>query len=93
MYYITSGVPSSILPPLPRYQMMNIMHLLPPGPENSDEHIQIMREIEAEVERDYYFSLKKSIGIRQYKINCPCCFNGCIVVLRPHRHMPVSPLN
>lgn len=79
MYYITSGVSSSVLAPLPRHQMMNIMHLAPPGTENSSEHLQIMSAIEAEVERDYYSSLKKSIGIRQYKVKCVCCFNGCIV--------------
>lgn len=66
MYYITTGVPSSVLAPLPHQQVMNIMHLLPPDSEDSSNHLQIMRaNMEEEVKRDYNFSLKKSIGIKQ----------------------------
>nr|XP_046272657.1 dynein axonemal heavy chain 3 isoform X2 [Scatophagus argus] len=62
MYYITTGVPSSVLAPLPQQQMMNIMRLLPPDTEDSGKHLQILRaNMEEEVRRDYYFSLKKSI--------------------------------
>ncbi|XP_056255668.1 dynein axonemal heavy chain 3 [Seriola aureovittata] len=62
MYYISNGVPSSVLAPQPRQQMMNILHLLPPDTEDSSKNIQIMRaNMEEEVKRDYYFSLKKSI--------------------------------
>lgn len=65
MYYITTGVPSSVLAPLPRQQMMNIMRLLPPDTEDSSKHLQIMRaDMEEEVKRDYFSSLKKSIGIK-----------------------------
>uniref|UniRef100_A0A8C4DY39 Dynein axonemal heavy chain 3 n=1 Tax=Dicentrarchus labrax TaxID=13489 RepID=A0A8C4DY39_DICLA len=62
MYYICTGVPSSVLAPQPDQQMMNIMCLLPPDTENSSKQLLIMRaNLEEEVERDYYFSLKKSI--------------------------------
>ncbi|XP_034748215.1 dynein heavy chain 3, axonemal isoform X1 [Etheostoma cragini] len=62
MYYITNGVPSSVLAPQPRQQMMNIMRLLPPETEDSSKHLQIMRaNLEEEVKRDYDFSLKENI--------------------------------
>ncbi|KAM7373014.1 hypothetical protein PAMP_007900 [Pampus punctatissimus] len=62
MYYITTGVPISVLAPQPPQQMMNIMCLLPPITEDCSKDIQIMRaNMEEEVKRDYYFSLKKSI--------------------------------
>lgn len=65
MYYITTGVPSSVLAPLPHQQMMNIMRLLPPDTEDSSKRLQIMRaDMEEEVKRDYFSSLKKSIGIK-----------------------------
>lgn len=66
MHYVTTGVPSSVLAPQPRRQMMNVMCLLPPDTEDSSKHLQIMRaNLEEEVKRDYYCSLKKSIGIKQ----------------------------
>ncbi|XP_010794887.1 dynein heavy chain 3, axonemal-like [Notothenia coriiceps] len=62
MYYITTGVPSSVLAPMPRQQMMSILRLLPPETEDCSKHLQIMRaNLEEEVKRDYYFSLKESI--------------------------------
>ncbi|XP_032391908.1 dynein heavy chain 3, axonemal isoform X1 [Etheostoma spectabile] len=62
MYYITNGVPSSVLAPQPHQQMMNIMRLLPPETEDSSKHLQIMRaNLEEEVKRDYDFSLKENI--------------------------------
>lgn len=66
MYYITTGVPSSVLAPQPLQQMMSIMCLVPPDAKYSSNNIQNMRaNVEEEVKRDYYFSLKKSIGINQ----------------------------
>lgn len=66
MYYITTGVPSSVLAPQPLQQMMNIMRLVPPETEYNSKNIQNIRaNMEEEVKRDYYFSLKKSIGIKQ----------------------------
>lgn len=65
MYYITTGVPTSVLAPLPCQQMMNILLQLPPDTEDSSKNIQIMRaNMEEEVKRDYYFGLKRSIGIK-----------------------------
>ncbi|KAF3833726.1 hypothetical protein F7725_024930 [Dissostichus mawsoni] len=62
MYYITTGVSSSVLAPMPRQQMMSILRLLPPETEDCSKHLQIMRaNLEEEVKRDYYFSLKESI--------------------------------
>ncbi len=66
MYYITTGIPGSVLAPQPSQLMMNVMRLLPPETEDSNKHLQILRtNMEEEVKRDYYFSLKKSIGIKQ----------------------------
>ncbi|XP_029995048.1 dynein heavy chain 3, axonemal-like [Sphaeramia orbicularis] len=60
-HYITEGVPSSVLTPLPPQQMMNIQRLLP-DTGDSNEKIQIMKaNLEKEVKRDYEFSLKMSI--------------------------------
>ncbi|CAJ1083860.1 dynein axonemal heavy chain 3 [Xyrichtys novacula] len=60
MYYITTGIPSSVLAPQPCQQMINISHLLPPVSGNN-KHLQIMRaNLEEEVKRDYYLSLKRS---------------------------------
>lgn len=65
MYYIVTGVPSSVLAPQPCQQMMNILSLLPAVTEDSSKHIHIMRaNMEEEVKRDYYLSLKKSIGMK-----------------------------
>ncbi|KAK5855256.1 hypothetical protein PBY51_005374 [Eleginops maclovinus] len=62
MYYINNGIPSTVLAPMPQHQMMSIMRLLPPETEDSSKHLRIMRaNLEEEVKRDYYFSLKKSI--------------------------------
>lgn len=65
MYYIKTGVPTSMLAPQPRQQMKNIICRLPPDAKDS-KHLQIMRaNMEEEVKRDYYFSLKESIGMKQ----------------------------
>lgn len=70
MYYVSTGIPTSVLAPLSHHQMMNIMHLLPPEKESSED-FQIMKSIrgnmEEEVKHDYYLSLKKSIGMKQHK--------------------------
>lgn len=66
MHYITAGVPSSVLAPQPLQQMMNVMHRVTPDAKYSGINIQNMRaNMEEEVKRYYYFSLKKSIGIKQ----------------------------
>lgn len=71
MYYISTGIPTSVLAPLSHHQMMNIMHLLPPEKECSEDFQKIMKStrgnLEEEVKRDYYLSLKKSIGMKQHK--------------------------
>lgn len=74
LYYITTGVPTSVLAPQPPQQMKNIMSLLPPVREAADTsvhirdtsvHIQkMMEDLQEEVKRDYIFSLKKSIGTK-----------------------------
>ncbi|KAF7668491.1 hypothetical protein LDENG_00010030 [Lucifuga dentata] len=62
LYYITTGVPSSVLAPQPPQQMMKIMQLLPAVTKESSKKIQNLRvELQEEVKRDYNFSLKKSI--------------------------------
>ncbi|GAA6232467.1 dynein heavy chain 3, axonemal [Lates japonicus] len=61
-HYITTGIPSSVLAPQPRQQMMNILCLLPSDTEDCSKDIQIMKaNMEEEVKTDYYFSLKRSI--------------------------------
>lgn len=65
MYYITTGVPSTVLAPQPHEQMMNIVRLVAPDKEDSNKSVQILRaDLEEEVKSDYYFSLKKIIGIQ-----------------------------
>uniref|UniRef100_A0A8D3C251 AAA+ ATPase domain-containing protein n=1 Tax=Scophthalmus maximus TaxID=52904 RepID=A0A8D3C251_SCOMX len=62
IYYITTGVPTSVLAPQPQQQMMNILSLVPPDTEDSSKKIKAMRaDMEEEVKSDYVFSLKKSI--------------------------------
>lgn len=88
MYYITTGVPSSVLAPMPRQQMMSILRLLPPETEDCSKHLQIMRaNLEEEVKRDYYFSLKESIGKKTIKWRWN--FNGGIALFRLSKHSPV----
>ncbi|XP_062266298.1 dynein axonemal heavy chain 3 [Platichthys flesus] len=62
VYYITNGIPSSVLAPQPEQQMMNILRLLPPDTADTCKNIQTLRaDLKVEVKRDYDFSLKKSI--------------------------------
>ena len=66
VYYITNGVPSSVLAPQPEQQMTNILRLLPPDTKDTCKNVPILRaDLKEEVKRDYDLSLKKSIGIRQ----------------------------
>lgn len=63
MYYINDRVPMSVLAPQLHQQIINIKKLLPPEPKDNSEHFQSLHEnMTEEVKRDYYFSLKKSIG-------------------------------
>lgn len=65
MYYINNGVPSSVLAPEPCEQMINIKQLLPPNIDDRKQ-LRILRDdLEDEAKKDYYFTLKKSIGINQ----------------------------
>lgn len=65
-YYITTAVPTSVLALQPCQQMMNIMSLLPSKTDDCSKNMKILRtKLEEEVKRDYYFSLKKSIGMKQ----------------------------
>lgn len=67
MHYIDSGINMSELPPLPHEQMMKIRRLLPPDSE-SNKNLQIMKQnLEDKVQKYYYFSFKKSIGIENTK--------------------------
>ncbi|XP_058475903.1 dynein axonemal heavy chain 3-like [Solea solea] len=62
LYYVTDGVPNTVVAPQPLRQRRNILRLLPPGTKDSSKKIQALRaNLEEEVKRDYFFSLKKSI--------------------------------
>lgn len=55
------------LPPLPHERMTKIRRLLPPD-SGSSENVQIAKQnLEDKVQKYYYFSFKKSIGIEKYK--------------------------
>lgn len=72
MHYIDSGINLSELPPLPHEQMMKIRRLLPPDSE-SNKNLQIMKQnLEEKVQKYYYFSFKKSIGIEKCKTMYHC---------------------
>lgn len=67
MHYIDSGINISELPPLPREQLTKIRRLLPPDDE-SNKNFQILKKnLEEKVQKYYYFSFKKSIGIKTYQ--------------------------
>lgn len=78
MHYINNSIPMSVLAPQPHQQMVNIKKLLPPEPKGNSEHFQSLCEnMTEEVKRDYYFSLKKSIGKKKcctslYNLICLC---------------------
>ncbi|KAM6899568.1 dynein axonemal heavy chain 3 [Xenentodon cancila] len=62
LYYINNEVPTSMLPLPPQQQMVNIMQLLPPDPEDNSKRFQVLREeMIQEVEQEYFFILKKNI--------------------------------
>lgn len=81
MYEITNGVPDSVVAPQPRQQILDIIRLLPP--ESPDRNIQMLRaNLNEEIRQDYYFSIKRSIGIYQQgltktHIYTPCLFCRC----------------
>ncbi|XP_058476444.1 dynein axonemal heavy chain 3-like [Solea solea] len=60
MYYVTTGVPDSVVVSQSREQVMDIMALLPPD-DNAKSFQRAKAFLEEEVNRDYYYSLKKSI--------------------------------
>ncbi|XP_046888652.1 dynein axonemal heavy chain 3 [Hypomesus transpacificus] len=62
LYYISSGVQSSMLAPQPPQQMKNIVGKLPPVTEDNSRDMQRLRaSLLDEVNTDYDFSLRKSI--------------------------------
>lgn len=67
MHYIKQIIPVSELPPPTRQQMMNIRRLLPPDSEG-DKQLQLIKQnLDAKVIDYYYFSFRKSIGMRNAK--------------------------
>lgn len=75
MYYINNGISMSELPPLPHEQMAKIRRLLPPIGD-SCTNLQIMKQnLEEKVQKYYYFSFKKSIGIEKKS------YHGCFLCL------------
>lgn len=66
MYYISNGVHSPMLAHQPPQQIKNIMKLLPPGIQDSSRDMEILKgNLLDEVNKDYGFSLRKSIGSRR----------------------------
>lgn len=64
MHYIKQIIPISELPPPTRQQMMNIRRLVPPDGESNAQLQLIKQNLEAKVIDYYYFSFRKSIGMR-----------------------------
>lgn len=67
MYYINNGISMSELPPLPHEQMAKIRRLLPPVGESCKNLLIMKQNLEEKVQKYYYFSFKKSIGIEKIK--------------------------
>ncbi|XP_036001755.1 dynein heavy chain 3, axonemal-like [Fundulus heteroclitus] len=62
-HYINTSVPIHMLAPYSHQQMVNIMSRLPPEREGASKHLRTLRDdLTEEVKRDYYSSLRKSIG-------------------------------
>ncbi|XP_014014461.1 dynein axonemal heavy chain 3 [Salmo salar] len=62
VYYISNGVHSPMLAHQPPQQIKNIMKLLPPGIQDSSRDMEILKgNLLDEVNKDYGFSLRKSI--------------------------------
>lgn len=67
LHYINKVIPISDLPPLPHQQMTNIRRLLPPDSESNTQLQLIKQHLEAKVVKYYYFSFRKSIGMKDSK--------------------------
>ncbi len=64
MYYITEGVYGHMLAPQPPEQITAILKLLPSRFQGDERKMQKMQEdLLEEVQRDYEFNLRKSIGM------------------------------
>lgn len=66
LHYI-SDIPNEVVAPQPPEQMMKIMQLLPASIDKSSKEVQnLMMKLQEDIQRDYAFSLKKSIGTRRH---------------------------
>lgn len=64
VYYITEGVYGHMLAPQPPEQITAILKLLPSRFQGDERKMQKMQEdLLQEVQRDYEFNLRKSIGM------------------------------
>lgn len=63
MHYIKQMIPISRLPPPTRQQIMNIRRLLPPDSESNKQ----LQNLEAKIIDNYYFSVRRGIGMRNAK--------------------------
>ncbi|XP_063078071.1 dynein axonemal heavy chain 3 [Engraulis encrasicolus] len=71
VYYITRGVHSSMLAPPPAQQMQNILGLVPGQLRGTSREVtQLEEQLQQEVDRDYDYSLRKSIV--DYILQDPC---------------------
>lgn len=68
MYYIHEGIYGHMLAPQPQEQISNILQLVPSHFHGDERKMQRMRKHLEEVQRDYDFSLRKSIGMTQNTI-------------------------
>lgn len=62
-YYISSGIHVDMLAPMPADQMQHVRKMVPRNLVTERRFTQTVRQIDEEIEDDYYFSLRKGIGV------------------------------
>jgi len=61
-YYISSGIHLDMLAPMPVDQMQHVRKMVPRDLVTDTKFVPNVRQIDDEIEADYYFSLRKGIG-------------------------------
>jgi len=61
-YYISSGIHVNMLAPMPSDQMQHIRKMVPRNLATDYKFLPTARQLDEEIEDDYYFSLRRGIG-------------------------------
>ena len=61
-YYIDSGIHIGMLAPMPADQMQHVRKMVPRNLVTDRKFAQTVKQLDEEIEDDYYFSLRKGIG-------------------------------